>query len=321
MKGVGTLYDEIATSHTAKPNGSRFMRALRKNSFGYMLMLPSIVLTFIFAYVPMPGIIAAFKDYNIFLGLWNSPWVGMEHVREIFETPMLRQAIINTLELSVLTVLVGFPAPIILALMINEVKDGLFKRSVQTLSYLPHFLSWIAVVGLAYSFFDLYGPLNDLLLKLSSGEEERVMFLSKQELFLPFLLLLSVWKEVGWGTVVYLAAITSIDPSLYEAAKIDGANRWKQHLYITLPGLKMTTILLLIFTLGTLFTSNFELVYGMQNAFISYDVISTIVYSSGIQQGNYSMAAAVGFLQGIVALLLTVGANTIAKKTTGISIW
>ncbi|MFD0674064.1 ABC transporter permease [Cohnella sp. GCM10027633] len=315
------MHKAIEASAPARSAGRNGWRSLRKNSFGYMLMLPSVALTFIFAYLPMPGIIAAFKDYNMFVGLWGSPWAGMEHIREIFETPMLRQAIYNTLELSVLTILVGFPAPIILALMINEVKDGLFKRSVQTLSYLPHFLSWIAVVGLAYSFFDQYGPLNDLKLMLSGGEGERIMFLSKQELFLPVLLLLSVWKEVGWGTIVYLAAITTIDPSLYEAAKIDGANRWKQHRYITLPGLKMTAILLLIFTLGTLFASNFELVYGMQNAFISYDVISTVVYSSGIQQGDYSMAAAVGFLQGLVALALTVGANSIAKRTSGISIW
>jgi putative aldouronate transport system permease protein len=292
---------------------------LRKHSFAYMLLLPSILLTFIFAYLPMPGIITAFKDYNIFLGMWNSPWAGLDHFRDIFETPLLMTAIYNTLELSVLTILVGFPAPIVLALMINEVKDGLFKRSVQTLSYLPHFLSWIAVVGLTYAFLDTYGPLNDLVVSITGGE--RIMFLSKQGLFLPLLLLLSVWKEVGWGTVVYLAAISSIDPSLYEAARMDGANRWRQHWHITLPGLKMTAILLLIFTLGTLFSSNFELVYGMQNAFINYDVISTVVFSSGIQQGNYSMAAAIGFLQGFVALLLTIGANSISKRTTGISIW
>ena len=302
-----------------KPARRSLAGEIRLNAFAYLLLLPSVVLTFVFAYLPMPGIVAAFQDYNIFAGLGNSPWVGVKHFRDVFETPMLREAIFNTLELSVLTILVGFPAPIVLALMINEVKDGLFKRSVQTLSYLPHFLSWIAVVGLAYAFFDVYGPLNDLWVWISDGE--RIMFLSKQELFLPILLLLSVWKEVGWGTVVYLAAITAIDPSLYEAARIDGANRWKQHLHITLPGMKMTAILLLIFTLGTLFMSNFELVYGMQNAFINYDVISTVVFSSGIQQGNYSMAAAIGFMQGLVALLLTVGANALSKRTTGISIW
>lgn len=269
----------------------------------------------------MPGLIAAFQDYNMFMGFWNSPWAGMKHFKEIFEVPMLWGSIINTLKLSVLTVIIGFPAPIILALMINELKNGLYKRSVQTLSYLPHFLSWIAVVGLFYSFLDVYGPLNDLRVNLLGSDTERIMYLSKQELFLPFLLLLSVWKEVGWGTIVYLAAITSIDPHLYEAARIDGANRFKQHLYITLPGMKNTAIILLLFTLGRLFASNFELVYGMQNAYIDFDVIATVIFSSGIQQGNYSMAAAVGFAEGLVALLLIIGANHLSKKVSGVSIW
>jgi len=289
--------------------------------FGYLLLLPSVILTLVFAYLPMPGLIAAFQDYNMFRGFLGSPWVGLKHFREIFEIPMLWGSVINTLKLSVLTIIVGFPAPIILALMINELANGWYKRTVQTLSYLPHFLSWIAVVGLFYSFLDIYGPLNDLRVNLFGPDTERIMYLSKQELFLPFLLLLSVWKEVGWGTIVYLAAITSIDPHLYEAARIDGANRFKQHIYITLPGMKQTAIILLLFTLGTLFASNFELVYGMQNAFIDFDVIATVIFSSGIQQGNYSMAAAIGFAQGLVALLLIVIANQISKKVTGVAIW
>ncbi|HEY5585773.1 MAG TPA: ABC transporter permease subunit [Ruminiclostridium sp.] len=300
-----------------KKNSNSF----KKNYFAYMLMLPAIVLTFIFAYLPMPGILAAFQDYNIFKGLLDSPWVGMKHIKEIFQIPLMWGSIINTVKLSVLTIVVSFPAPIILALMINEVKNGIYKRTVQTLSYLPHFLSWIAVVGLTYSFLDQYGPLNDLLILVFGVDTERAMFLSKQEIFVPVLLILSVWKEIGWGTIVYLAAITSIDPMLYEAAYIDGANRFKQHYYITLPGMKQTTVLLLIFTLGSLFGSNFELVYGMQNAFIDFDVISTVVYSSGIQQGNYSMAAAIGFTQGLVAFLLTFFANQISKKVSQISIW
>ncbi len=309
------------TTNALKPTKKKIFSSYKKNSFAYLLMLPSVVLTFVFAYLPMPGLITSFQDFNMFAGFWKSPWVGFKHFQEIFEIPLLWGSIINTLELSVLTILVGFPAPIILALMINEVKNGLFKRSVQTLSYLPHFLSWIAVVGLVYSFFGSYGPLNDLRVLMSGEDTERIMFLSKQELFLPFLLLLSVWKEIGWGTIVYLATITSIDPSLYEAAKIDGANRFKQHLHITLPGLKQTAIILLLFTLGTLFASNFELVYGMQNAFIDFHVIATVIYSSGIQQQNYSMATAVGFAQGLVAFILIIASNKIAKKVSGVSIW
>jgi putative aldouronate transport system permease protein len=284
-------------------------------------MLPSIALTLTFSYLPMPGILVAFQDHNIFAGIWDSPWVGLKHIYAIFEVPMLRDAVINTLMLSLLTILVGFPAPIILALLMNELRVGLFKKSVQTLSYLPHFLSWIAVVGLAYSLFDIDGPINDLKIMLMGEDTERTMFLSNQTLFVPLLLLLSVWKEIGWGTIVYLAAITSIDPSLYEASKIDGANRFRQTLHITLPGLKTTAVILLIFTMGTLFGSNFELVYGMQNPFIDFPVISTVVFSSGIQQGNYSTAAAVGFVEGLVAFTLIIAANKIAKKVSKISIF
>lgn len=298
----------------------------RRNSFKmnyylYLLLLPSVVLTFIFAYLPMPGILAAFMDYNMFHGLWKSPWVGLKHVREIFEIPMLSKSVINTVELGVLNIIAGFPAPIILALLINEVKHSLFKRTVQTISYLPHFLSWISVVGLAYSLLDIYGPLNDLRALILGEGAERVMFLSKQELFLPSLLLLSIWKEVGFGTIVYLAAITSIDPMLYEAAYIDGAGKFKQLIYVTLPGIMQTTVIMLIFTVGNLLQSNFELVYGMQNAYIDFEVISTVVYITGIKQGNYSMAAAVGFVNGLVAFALTLSANKISKKVAQISIW
>lgn len=302
------------------PNRKR-LNGFRRDIFLYILLLPSVILTFVFAYLPMPGILAAFKDYNMLAGLWKSPWAGMKHIQEIFELPLLTNAIWNTLKLSVLTLIVGFPAPIVLALLINEIKNGLFKRSVQTISYLPHFLSWISVVGLAYALLDVYGPLNDLRIRLLGEETERIMFMSKQELFLPFLLLINVWKEVGWGTIVYLAAITSIDPVLYESAYMDGANRFQRHLYITLPGLKLTAVILLIFSLGGLFKSNFELVYGMQNAYIDFDVISTVVFSAGIQQGNYSMAAAVGFVEGLVAFMLIYISNHISRKLSQTSIW
>ncbi|MDR2752355.1 MAG: ABC transporter permease subunit [Clostridiales bacterium] len=296
-------------------------RLMKKNKWIYLLMLPSIALTFVFAYLPMPGILTSFQDYNMFKGMMKSPWVGLKHIRAIFELPLMWGSILNTLKLSLLTILVSFPAPIILAMLINELKNGIFKRTIQTLSYLPYFLSWIAVVGITYSFFDVYGPINDLRVAILGQDAQRLMFLSEQKLFIPFLLILTVWKEVGFGTIVYLAAITSIDPSLYEAAYIDGANRLKMHFYITLPGIKSTAIILLIFTMGNLFGSNFELVYGMQNAFINFDVISTVVFSSGVQQGNYSAAAAIGFTQGLVAFILTFTVNQISKKVSQISIW
>ncbi|WP_308636355.1 ABC transporter permease [Paenibacillus silvisoli] len=320
MKAITTKADHVLRPDrpTAVP---KWKKKFKKSYFAYLLMLPSVVLTLIFSYLPMPGILVAFQDHNIFAGLWNSPWVGLKHIKEVFQVPLLRDAILNTLMLSVMMIIVSFPAPILLALLINELKNGLFKRGVQTLSYMPHFLSWIAVVGLTYSLLDVDGPINDLKLLLLGADTERTMFLSHQALFVPMLLILSVWKEVGWGTIVFLAAITSIDPSLYEAARIDGANRFQMHRHITLPGLKTTAIIMLIFTLGGLFASNFELVYGMQNPFIDFPVISTVVFSSGIQQGNYSTAAAVGFVEGLVAFTLMITANYIAKKVSRISIF
>lgn len=311
---------KIASPTMVRSNKKK-LNTFKKNIFVYLLMLPSIVLTFIFAYLPMPGILVAFQDFNIFAGLWGSPWVGLDNIIRIFEVPLLWGSILNTLNLSLLSIIVGFPAPIILALMINEVKDGLYKRTAQTLSYLPHFLSWIAAVGLAYTFFDRHGPLNNFLVWLYGQDTERILFLSRQELFIPVLLLLNVWKNVGWGAIVYLAAITGIDQSLYEAAYIDGANRFKQHIHITLPGIGQTVIIMLIFTLGGLLASNFELVYGMQNPFIDFEVIDTVVFRSGIQQGDFSIAAAVGFTRGLIAFLLTVMANKMAKKVANISIW
>ena len=296
-------------------------RLIKKNKYFYLFMLPSIVLTIIFSYLPMPGILAAFKDYNMIKGLGASPWAGLKHIQNIFILPQLTNAIFNTVKLSLLSLLVEFPAPIILALLMNELKHKLFKRTVQTISYLPHFLSWISVVGLAYSMLALYGPINDMKLMLFGQDAERTMFLAEQNLFVPIVLLLGIWKNVGWGTIVYLASITSIDPQLYEAATIDGAGKFKQLIYITLPALKQTMVILLIFQLGGLFKSNFELIYGLQNAYIDFDVISTVVYVSGIQQGNYSMAAAVGFVEGLVAFALTLAANKVSKKLADIGIW
>ena len=299
---------------------SKWAASFKQDIFSYLLLFPALAIIFVFHYLPMPGIIVAFKDYDMFQGVLKSPWVGLTHIIDIFRIPALSMAVVNTLKLSLLTLVVGFPAPIVLALLINEIRGDGFKRVVQTMSYLPHFLSWISVVGLTYAMFANYGPINDLRVLLLGQGTERIMFLSKQELFMPIVLLLNVWKEVGWGTVVYLAAITSIDPGLYEAAYIDGASRFQQTIKITIPSILPTTIILLIFSLGGLFKSNFELIYGMQNPYINFDVISTIVYTTGIKDGNYSMAAALGFMEGLIALLLVLGSNYFSKKVSNIAI-
>lgn len=297
------------------------IRRLNNDMFSYLLILPAVTVVFVFSYLPMPGIIIGFENFNIFKGLFASPWAGLQHIIDIVRIPALSQAVLNTVILSSLTLAVSFPAPIILALLFNELRVGMFKRTVQTISYLPYFLSWISVIGLAITILSTYGSVNDLRVFLFGPNTERVLFLSKQQLFVPVLLVLTLWKEVGWNSIIYLAAISSIDVQMYEAARIDGATHFQQARYITLPSLKQTIIILFIFSMGGLFNSNFELVYGMQNPYINFDVISTVVYSRGIQQGNYSMATAIGFMQGLIAFILVFSTNKIAKSVSDVYIW
>lgn len=293
---------------------------VRKNSMIYFLLSPALLFTLFFKYLPLPGLVIAFMDYKALLQ-FKSPWVGFDNFIQIFTMPMFVNAIVNTFTISLLSLVVLWPAPIILALLINELKNGLFKRVVQTVSYLPHFLAWISVIGIATSLYAIYGPLNDLLALIRGPETERVMFLANQKFFIPNVLMLSAWKEIGWGSIIYLAAITSIDSQLYEAAYIDGANRWKQFVHVTLPGLAPTIIMLLILKMGSLFADNFELIYGLQNPFINFEVVSTLIYKQGILNGKFSIATAFGLVQGVIGFLLVMAANKISKKVSEISIW
>jgi putative aldouronate transport system permease protein len=305
---------------------SRGLKAqtIRNDLLVYVLLVPALLITFVFAYLPMPGIIIAFQNYNIFKGILGSPWAetnGLKHIIDIVRLPTLSRAVVNTVTLSTLTLLTMFPSAIILALLFNELRTGVFKKIAQTISYLPYFLSWISVIGIAMALLSQYGSINDLIVLVFGKGTERILFLSKQELFVPILLLLTLWKEVGWNSIIYLAAIASIDVQLYEAARIDGATRFQQARYITIPSIKPTIIILLIFSLGGLFRSNFELVYGMQNVYVNFDVISTVVYQRGITQGNYSMATAVGFVEGLISFALVFLANKVARKISDIYIW
>lgn len=285
----------------------------------YIMLLPALLVTLIFKYFPMPGVIISFQKFSIYDGIFGSEWVGLDNIRKIFAQSQISAAIGNTLLVSFLSILINFPAPIILALLINEIKNRKFKKFVQTASYLPHFLSWISAVGIIQLLFSKGGLINDFRVWL--GAEERIGFLGEQNLFLWFLLGTSLWKEVGWGTVVHLANLSSINPELYEAAEVDGARHLQKLWYITLPHMIPTVVILLIFKMGTLFESNFELVYGLQNPYIDFEVISTVVYQTGLQNGNYSMSTAIGFMQGLMALLLVVTSNWIAKKVSGSGLW
>jgi len=288
----------------------------RNNIPLYLLILPALVFTAIFAYIPLFGLIVAFKDFDLWKGFLASPWAahhGFQHIMEIFTFKPMYKSIFNTLYLSILGLLVGFPAPIVLALLFNELKLGRFKKTVQTVSYMPYFLSWISVIGISIAFFDSYGPLNGIL-SLIAPSRERILYLSNQGFFVPLIIGLGLWKGVGWGSIIYLASIAGIDPQLYEAASIDGASRFQQMRRITLPSIAPTAAIVLILSIGGILGSNFELVYGLQNAFINFETIDTIIYKHGILQRGYSLATAVGFTRGLVALVLMLTANSISKR-------
>lgn len=291
---------------------------VKKNKIAYLFLLPAVLSVLIFNYIPMPGMLLAFMDYDIFLG-FKSPWIGFENIKRLFEIPEFTQSIINTLKISLLNKAINDPLVIIFALMMNELKNGLFKRFTQTVSYLPHFLSTIAVVGIATSVMSYYGMLNDLRIWMDA-DAQRVLWLTKQELFIPIIIFLGGWKGLGWGSIVYLATLSGIDPSLYEAAIIDGAGKARQCWHITLPGLSRVIIMCFIMGIGHLFSSNFDLIYSLQNPYIDFEVISTVIYKKGITQGNYHMSTALGFVQGMISMVLVLGTNKISKMINDVSI-
>ena len=285
----------------------------------YFMLLPTVILVLIFNYMPLPGLIISFMDYD-FLLKFKSPWVGFQNFIDIFTLPDFTGAILNTLKISLLNITVVFIVPVIFALLLNEIRNMVFKRIVQTVSYLPYFFSWASVLGIAYSVFSKYGLLNTIISYFSQNAD-KTMWLAQQNLFVPNVIILTIWKTMGWDTIIYLAAIAGIDPSLYEAAQIDGANKFKQCINITIPSILPTMVLLFILATGRIFGDNFELIYGLQNPFIDYEVISTITYKQGIVSGNYSVAAALSMVQGIVNLFLVMGTNYLSKRLTETSLW
>jgi putative aldouronate transport system permease protein len=309
-------------------NGTKAVPALRmkqyrlkKYMFLYILLAPAIILTFLFKYIPMAGIIITFQDYDIVGSFANSPFVGLDNFKKIFTFPPFQGAIFNTIKVSVIALFLTFPLPLIFAMLLNEIRNRKFKRSIQTISYLPHFLSWMSVIGIVKGLLAVHGPFNDLRILLLGEEASRIMYLSLQQMFVPNIIIMSAWKGLGWGSIIYLCALTAIDTELYEAAYMDGATKLQQALHVTLPGILPTTVMLFILKMGWIFRDNFELIYGMQNAYIDFETISTVVYKYGLQNAQYSMAAAIGFAQGIVSLVMIIGTNMVAKRTTNVSIW
>ena len=310
--------DGKAKKQRIKPK-SDTLKYIKQNKLIYIFLIPAFVLTFLFCYAPLPGLYMAFVDYNPFQGIFGSEFVGLANFKRIIELPELTGAVINTLKLSFLNILIVFPLPLIFALMLNEI-IGPFKTFVQTISYLPHFLSTIAVVGIASTIYSSSGIINDLRVAIHGPETERILFMSLQKLFVPNVIMLTIWQSLGWSSIIYLSAISGIDPSLYEAAILDGAGKWKQCWHITLPSLSTTIILLFILQIGNILNSNFDLIYGLQNVFVNFEVISTVVYKQGITQGNYSLATAFSFMSGTISLILVLGANYVSRKINNVSL-
>lgn len=293
---------------------------MRTHSDLYVLLLPGILLTLLFKYVPMYGLVIAFQDFNIFKGFSGSPFVGLTHFRKLFTDSYFYTALKNSFVISFYKLVFTFPLPIILAIMIFEARNKVFKRTVQTLVYLPHFLSWAVVYGIFYSILSLNGIWNDFTDFLGLG---RVSYFITPSVFRGVLVLTDAWKEMGWGCIIYLAALTSIDPSLYEAARIDGAGKIQQIMHVTLPGIMSTIVIMLVLRLGSLLSAGFDQIFIMYNPTVYdvADIIDTYVYRQGIGQMNYSYSSAVGLFNSVVSMVLVLSSNAVAKRCFGYSMW
>ncbi len=287
----------------------------------YLMLLLPMAFFIIFRYIPMTNLAIAFKDFNMFKGVWESPWVGFKWFQKAFATRDFWYAVRNTVTLNVLDLLVGFPAPIMLAIILNELAFRRFKRITQTVVYLPHFLSWIIISGFA---LQLFAPNTGLVnIYLAQRGNSIIDFLGVPNLWVATYIGLGLWQSVGWNTIIYLAAITGINPELYEAAEVDGASRIRKMWHVTLPGLRPTIVTLLILSLGRILGSEFDRPYALRNPLVTgvADVISTYVYRVGIRSNQFSLAAAVGFFQSVICVLFLVMANTFAKRSGERGIW
>ncbi|WP_276356546.1 ABC transporter permease [Cohnella caldifontis] len=287
----------------------------------YLILLPSLALLILFKYVPMGGLIVAFQDYNIFQGVRGSEFVGLEHFRRLFSDEEFYRVLGNTLIINVYKLLLWVPLPALFAILLNEVRQLAFRKTLQTTLYLPHFLSWVIVGGIFVNLLQTNGGLvNDLIARLGG---HRISFMVEPGYFRHIIVASAMWKEVGWGTIVYLAAIAGINPQLYEAAMTDGASKWKQMIHITIPGIASTAVLMALMSLGSVLTNSFEQILVMYNAAVYdvADVLETYVFRNGIGQMQYSYTTAVGIFNGVVGFTLVVTANTLCRKFLGKGMW
>lgn len=287
----------------------------------YFMFLPVLLYYIIFHYYPITGIVLAFKNYVPNAGIWGSPWVGFQHFIDFFSSPKFSNVLVNTIRINFANLIFGFPAPIILALLLNEVKSQKFKKTIQTVSYLPHFISLVVAVGLILDFTKRTGIINDIIAMLGG---ERISFMTESSMFTAIYVISGIWQEIGWGSIIYLAALSGINVDLYEAASIDGAGRWGKMLHVTIPGIIPTIIILLILKIGHMMSLGSEKIILMYNDLImdKADVISSYVYRMAFGSApNYGYSTAVNVFNMIINVTLLISANKISRNVTETSLW
>ncbi|MBD2869010.1 ABC transporter permease [Paenibacillus arenilitoris] len=315
---------ELAKTPGAKRNPNAKVSRLRKdivmNKYVYLMALPVIAYFLIFHYAPIGGLVIAFQNFSAFKGIGGSDWVGLQHFQDFLTSPYAFRVIRNTLMINVYQIIFGFPAPILLALLLNEIRVQLFKRAIQTISYMPHFISLVVICGMLVDFTQSEGVINDIIVFFGG---ERANLLMDTDLFRTIFVSSGIWQEVGWGSIIYLAALSTLDPHLYEASSIDGAGRFRQLVHITFPALVPTILILLIMRMGHIMSEGFEKIILLYNplTYETADVISSYVYRRGIQEANYSFGAAVGLFNSSINFIILLAVNYLSRKYAKESLW
>lgn len=316
----------VLQAHEAQRDlrGSRVQRVgdhLKREWQLYLLLAPTVVWLLLFLYKPMYGLQIAFKDYSIFRGIAASPWIGFEHFETLFNNDQFLRAIKNTVLISFYSLLIGFPVPILLAVMFNEITNALFKRTAQTVVYLPHFISSVIIAGIVITAFSPSSGIVNTVIEFFGGDS--IYFLTKPEWFRPIFIGSGIWQEAGFSSIVYLAAIAGVSPTLYESAVVDGASRWQMIWKITIPSIMPTIIIMLIIRIGNILEVGFEMIILLYQpaTYATADVINTFIYRQGVQGGQYDLAAAAGLFNAVVAFVLVMTANTISKRYSRTSLW
>ena len=310
----------------AKQSIGRFFRYVRRHPMMYLMLIPGLFFLLIYKFAPLYGILIAFNNYNIFAGsnpidaIAKSPWVGFANFERLFKSSEFIKVLANTLIINGMKILFLFPIPIICAILLNEIRNKAFRKLSQTAIYVPYFFSWVVVFGIFYSLFGSYGVVNNVIAALGHA---RIKFFTDTGIFRWLLVFTEGWKEIGYNTVIYLAAITGIDIALYEAASVDGANKWKQIWHVTMPGLLPTIVLMFILKVGYILDTGFEQVLVFYNPAVYdvADIIQTYVYRLGMGQMDFPLSTALGLFNSVVAFVLIVSANMISKKLIHRSIW